>query len=205
MSDQKCLFCVGAHFKFWRDFGSASGSLYQFPVEALSFTGWWLVVGQLRPTCPHIRRALPTKAHLFIFRCVSNFVWVWLKLRTQGFQDHRASPESSLRTYIGRLSTPVVCSYAVHFRTHTRTNVANKDANYKVLTIMIRISVQMLCVGGSALQNFSPLKGFLTNILEHKIFPIFVQRLIFADDFAITENISCCKSGCTSKGGIRFT
>ena len=129
--------CWG-HFKFRKDFWLTSRSCHFFSVETSCFTGWWLVMGQLRATCPRIRsQPNHTHTHTHTLTCLLlnsplDLVQVEMKLWTQGFLSpelpwslvyklayanllHQLLPYSSLSsaycTFVGIISTRITNTY----------------------------------------------------------------------------------------------
>ena len=107
---------VGDTLNFWNDFRSTSGSQYPFLVETSDFTGtcMWLVVGQLRPIYPHIRRAFLTKSHLFVFCFVIEFRSSSTRVPNSKVPKAQHFSESSLRACIDPPCIPVVQSIFFH-------------------------------------------------------------------------------------------
>ena len=108
-----CVYCEPLHTCFFFMSVEATLSLERLPVnfqESISISGWDFqghrnVAGlgtpwQLKPMCPHIRRALPTTSSLvqhtnlthWHWDSVLDFIQVLLKLMTQGFLKLSTSP-----------------------------------------------------------------------------------------------------------------
>ena len=112
--------------------------------ESISISGWdfrfhWSMAGrgipwQSRPMYPHIKRALPTTHHLYLFDTQSSLTcWHWdslyIAIRSSSAQvadsripKPRASLESSPRTCIGQLGGELSSTYCTFIGIVNRSN-----------------------------------------------------------------------------------
>ena len=119
------IVCWG-HFEVWKDFQSISRSQYLFLVETSSFTRISQAMGQLRPTCPHTRKASkPNHTYLCAThkRCLLSFgVVIGFRSSLAQIADSRFPKAQcfswSLVYRLHRATYYTSCRYTVHFHPH---------------------------------------------------------------------------------------